>query len=73
MDFGEALKQLKVGKRIGRAAWNCKSTGVALQPPDPGVRMTRCYAFVSRADGAVFPWAPTQEDLFAEDWIILPR
>ncbi len=30
MDFGEALKQLKVGKKVARAGWNGRGMWVAL-------------------------------------------
>lgn len=35
MDFGEALRQVKSGKRIARKGWNGKGMAVAYQPGYP--------------------------------------
>lgn len=39
MDFGDALRALKVGKRIARAGWNGKDMWLALSGPLEGRRI----------------------------------
>ena len=39
MDFGDALRALKVGKRIARAGWNGKDMWLALSGPLGGRRI----------------------------------
>lgn len=42
MDFGDALRELKAGKRVARAGWNGKRMWIALTPGSViGVEMAR--------------------------------
>jgi len=68
MDFGEAVKMLKAGKRVSRAGWNGKGMWLALQVPDEHSKMGHPYAYMKGVDGKFFPWNPNNLDVFAEDW-----
>ena len=77
MNFSEALKHLKAGKKVSRAGWNGKGLHIAMQVPDKNSKMTQPYLYIDttglRAIGktppkGVVPWAPSQTDILAEDW-----
>jgi hypothetical protein len=71
--FEVALDALKSGYRITRAGWNGAGQWVETQYPDRGSRMTHPYCVLRTAQGGLVPWVPSQGDLFARDWAILPR
>ena len=72
MDFGQAIKALKLGKRVTRAGWNGAGMWLEYRPASgvdlPFVRLS--YPVHSKAypDGARVSWAPSQTDMLAEDW-----
>lgn len=72
MDFGEALKAVKEGKRISRFGWNGKNMWVALRQPDFGSKMTLPYLYMKTADDQLVPWLISQTDALANDWDIMP-
>lgn len=84
MDFGEALMELKAGKRVERAGWNGMWIGLMPGYPD-GVPANEATARVHRveagsmvvvqpylvmraADGSLVNWTISQTDALAEDW-----
>lgn len=84
-DFSQILgyvKEIK-GARVSRDGWNRKGMWVEVQFPDEGSKNTRPYFFMvvppltseqfgeEGAKEQRVPWAPSQTDLFAEDWQIL--
>lgn len=71
MDFGEALKVLKKGKRVTRPGWNGKDMWLALQRPDATSKMTLPYIFMFTADQQLVPWLASQTDVLAADWVVL--
>jgi hypothetical protein len=71
MDFGEALKALKKGKRVTRPGWNGKGMWLELQRPDATSKMTLPYIFMFTADQQLVPWLASQTDVLAEDWVVL--
>ena len=77
MDFGDALRTLKEGKRVSRAGWNGKGMWLELQVPDAGSKMTLPYVYLNYPDnaqntpGARVPWLASQTDMLAEDWGIV--
>ena len=68
MDFGEALKYLRMGGRVTRTGWNGKEQYLELQTPDAHSKMRRPYIFISPVDGDLVPWVTSQSDLLATDW-----
>lgn len=82
MDFSEALKNLKKGKKISQIGWNGKRQYVELATnisytdssnniinPNHSNIGNKCLAFVGTS-GVQLGWLASQADLLAEDWII---
>lgn len=71
--FGAALDAMRHERvRITRAGWNVPGQYVELQRPDKHSRMTLPYAVLRNSNGDLVPWVPSQGDLFANDWAVLP-
>jgi hypothetical protein len=71
MNFGEAIRALKEGLRVGRFGWNGKGMWLGLQVPDEHSKMTAPYIYLKTADDKLVPWVASQTDMLAEDWGIL--
>ena len=82
LDFGEALKLLKQGKKVSRSGWNGKGTWLVYMPPfrveAPNERTQAhgiteafdCggYVVMWTAQGVWQPgWLASQADMLAED------
>ena len=75
MDFGDAIRALKAGKRVAREGWNGKGMWVCLIHPGNamhrGCDMQPCFG-LKNAKGNMQPgWNASQEDMLAEDWVVL--
>lgn len=79
MDFSEALKELKAGKKVCRAGWNGRGIYLELQRPDQCSKMTQPYIYIVTtglvsdnpdAPRGVVPWVASQTDLMATDWMV---
>lgn len=68
MDFGDAIRALKAGKRVARAGWNGKGMWLEGQFPDAHSKMTLPYIYMKTADGNLVPWLASQTDMLSEDW-----
>ena len=77
MDFGEAIRSLKKGKRMARKGWNGKGIFIELQVPDTHSKMTHPYIYINTtglqtdnpdAPKSLVPWLASQTDMLAEDW-----
>lgn len=83
MDFGQAVRLLKIGKRVHRTGWNGKGMFLFLVPGSQfnvnrppllgiypeGTRIDyRAHIDMKTADGSVVPWVASQSDILAEDW-----
>jgi Protein of unknown function (DUF2829). len=42
-----------------------------MQEPDGRSKMQTPYLYLRTIHGNLVPWIPSQEDLFAEDWLIV--
>lgn len=71
--FERALGACKDGHRITRAGWNGSNQHVEMHWPAKDSRMTQPYLALKNAQNEFVPWVPSQGDLFARDWAILPR
>lgn len=86
MNFGEALDQLKAGRRVVREGWNGKgmflflvpgSTFKVSRPPLLGIYpegttiQYQPHIDMKTAQGTVVPWLASQSDVLAEDWSCL--
>lgn len=84
--FSEALKQLKMGRKVARSDWNGKNMFLFLVPgstfevnrlpllgiyPEGTVINYRPHIDMRTADGTIVPWLASQSDLIEEDWVIL--
>ena len=80
MNFGEAIKALKDGKKVARKGWNGKGIFIELQVPDAHSKMTRPYIYIDMAwlqtanpDAPKdrVPWFASQADMLSEDWTVV--
>nr|DAP89824.1 MAG TPA: Protein of unknown function (DUF2829) [Bacteriophage sp.] len=80
MDFGEAIKLLKEGKKVARAGWNGKNQYIELATcisyKNVAGEIVNCeheaignkaIAFVGTS-GIQMGWLASQADILAEDW-----
>ena len=83
MDFGEAIKLLKSGKKVARKGWNGKSqyiqlaTGISYKSASGGIVNcehdaigNKAIAFVGTS-GVQMGWLASQADMLAEDWVLV--
>lgn len=68
MNFSEILKELKNGKQAYREGWNGKGMYIAVR--NYSCEMTNPFIYIKTVQGNFSPWQPSQEDMFACDWII---
>lgn len=86
LTFGDAVAELKAGKKVARAGWNGKgmflflvpgSTFKVNRPPLLGIypeghEVNYCpHIDMKTADDRVVPWLASQTDVLAEDWRIV--
>ena len=75
-DFGEALAYVNDGGRAARAVWVMGGMWIRLVEPegtsdfDYGME-NMPYLEMKTADETLVPWVAAQEDLLAEDWMLL--
>lgn len=79
-NFGEALEYLKNGGVVARDKWCFETPGTIMwlrlvelegtSDFDYGMK-NRPYLELKQEDDTLIPWVATQEDLLAEDWILL--
>ena len=80
MDFGEAIKLLKEGKKLQRSGWNGKNQYIELATNisyvnkdgvvincDHSCIGNKAIAFVGRS-GVQIGWLASQADMLANDW-----
>ncbi len=83
MDFGDAIKLLKQGKRIKREGWNGKNQYIELATKINYINANKeiinaeheeignkAIAFVGTS-GVQLGWLASQADMLAEDWKII--
>ena len=83
MTFGEAIEELKQGKKVARAGWNGKNQYIELATcisyKNAAGEIINCghqaignnaIAFVGTS-GIQMGWLASQADMLAEDWILV--
>lgn len=84
-DFSKALESLKDGKKIKRLGWNgndqyvilgfmqecITSSGVSITEPVHNDIGSKFLMFVGTR-GYQCGWVPSQADILADDWVVLP-
>jgi hypothetical protein len=71
MEIGEAIQEMRNGKKLRRAGWNGKNMWVALQVPDAHSKMTEPYIYLSTELGHLVPMSLSQADVLATDWRVV--
>ena len=83
MDFGDAIKLLKQGKRVQREGWNGKNqyielaTSISYMNADEKIINAEHEAIGNKAiafvgtSGIQLGWLASQADMLAEDWKIV--
>lgn len=86
MTFGEAVEQLKAGKKVARSGWNGKGMFLFLVPGSTfkvnrapllgiypeGTEINYCpHIDMKTADGKIVPWLASQTDVLGEDWVLV--
>lgn len=69
MNFGQAIEQLKSGKKVAREGWNGRGMWLGLQMPDAHSKMDLPYIYMSTAQSQLVPWLASQSDMLADDWV----
>ena len=78
MNFGQAIEELKAGRRCWRKGWNGKGIFIELQRPDEYSKMSFPYIYIDTsgldttnedAPKGLVPWLASQTDMLAEDWV----
>jgi hypothetical protein len=76
-NFGQAIEELKAGRKVWRNGWNGKGIFIELQKPDENSKMTSPYIFIDTtglqtdndaAPKSRVPWLASQTDMLADDW-----
>ncbi len=73
MDIGEAVKNLKGGKRVTRKGWNGKNMWLQYVKGmfnDDGINLLDCVVMKTVQD-TIVPWVCSQTDLLADDYHIV--
>jgi hypothetical protein len=87
MNFGEALKHLKFGKKLARTGWNGKGMYLIYVPGSKNIKPTEGSPYAKAglteldinphvdmmtANGSMQPgWLASQTEMLAEDWEIV--
>jgi len=76
-NFGQAIEELKAGRKCWREGWNGRGIFIELQRPDENSKMTGQYIFIDTtgletenkaAPKSLVPWLASQTDMLSEDW-----
>ena len=86
LDFGEAIKLLKQGKKVARSGWNGKGMWLVYMPPfrvDSPNERTQAHGIKEAFDcgGYIVMWTAqgvwqpgylaSQADMLADDWMLV--
>lgn len=77
MNIGEAIQNLEQGNKVARSGWNGSGLWLELQVPDAHSKMTLPYIYINypadakNTPGARVPWAASQTDILAKDWVVV--
>ncbi|WP_103110713.1 DUF2829 domain-containing protein [Brevibacillus reuszeri] len=80
MNFGQAIEELKMGKKVARAGWNGKGmwlTYVLAWSYNPSGSVASLgleklpWIGMKTADDKFVPWLASQTDMLAEDWEVV--
>lgn len=81
--IGQAIEQLKKGKRVAREGWNGKGMWIMLIDSDMWITSVGPsqvagptphrlpWLAMKTADNGLVPWLASQTDILAEDWQVV--
>jgi hypothetical protein len=85
-EFGTAITQLKLGRKVARSGWNGKGMFLFLVPgsrftvnrapllgiyPEGAEIEYHAHIDMKTAQGYVVPWLASQADLLSDDWVLV--
>ena len=80
LSFGQALVDLRAGKRLARSGWNGKGMFIEQQNTDEHSKMSSSYLYIDTsgletsnpdAPKCRVPWLPSQTDMLSFDWMVV--
>lgn len=74
-DFVGAFSLMKNGQKVGRDAWQGSGAWLQMQYlPIPNSDAKRLFIYYNNPKKkGLEPWSPSQSDITAEDWVIIPQ
>jgi hypothetical protein len=69
MNIGQAIEEMKAGKKVARPSWNGKNMHLYLQT---FANCEACICMVNAQGGHQPGWLANQPDLLATDWEVAP-
>jgi hypothetical protein len=74
LNFGEALQQLKDGKKLTREGWNGKHLFVELTGGTTWDFLTvEPFFVINNHKGTLNTWVPSNTDILAADWMVVSK
>jgi len=79
MDFGEAIRLLKLGNKLSREGWNGRGIFIKIKYPETNSDMTGPYIYIDttglmtdniKAPKSMVPWLASQTDMLSNDWVV---
>ncbi|WP_372836651.1 DUF2829 domain-containing protein [Pontibacterium sp.] len=81
MDFGQAIKEMRIGKKVQRVGWNGKgmflfhvsgnSWDFTTDVSGVDDLDTESFICMKTAGDTLIPWLASQADMQAEDWQVV--
>jgi hypothetical protein len=86
MNFGLAIEEMKIGKKVCRYGWNGKGMFVYLVPANSYPAQTgaaksyfgdgamvpyNAYMAIKNVDNTVSTWVPSVNDCLSDDWSVI--
>ena len=72
LNFAYAIGAAMRGHRITRRGWNAAGQYVFRHHPDKCSEVSESFMAIKNAQGIFVPWVPSQGDMAAQDWAIIP-
>lgn len=72
LNFAYAIGAAMRGHRITRRGWNAAGQYVFRHFPDKRSELREAFMAIKNAQGVLVPWVPSQGDMAAQDWAIIP-
>ena len=72
MNFGQALEELKLGRKVAREGWNGKGVYIQMNTGGNYNESSKIMPFfvIKNVQNSFNTWVPSVSDCLAEDWQI---